>query len=113
MADWTKLTWHEAEKRTGCRLDRRRAYYANGAGVVVVEEALPSEPCTGCHEYIEGQCYCKTVPCVGSGCHECGYQGRVRQRLFMPVMAKDRPADSFCWDPKVNITERATTDANP
>lgn len=115
MPDWTKLTWQEAEEHTGCRLDRRRAYYANEAGIVHVEEVFESQPCTGCHEYIDGYCaYGCRGKCCGSGCDECGYQGRVIPRWYMPVMAKDRPpAAAICWDPKVNITEREAAHASP
>lgn len=119
MAEFTKLSYQQAELRTRCRLNRRRSYWLRDDGVVVVLERMPSEPCTGCHETSEGQCAhrCKSrglTKCAGGGCHECGYQGRVTLRVYVPVLAKDRPAGGWAWDPDViRRSEPEADDARP
>lgn len=56
-----------------------------------------TDACTGCFEYIDGHAPMGSVwdsksKChVGGGCHECGYTGKVRHRMWIPF-------DITAWD---------------
>lgn len=67
-------TYEAAEAIIGRRLDRRRNYCImqgdEGEGLGVFETISWSQKCSGCD---------------GGGCHECGYQGVVRQGHWVPV----------------------------
>lgn len=99
---WVRILHDEAEKLHGRKLDRRRAYYARenrsplesletGKPCVVhTLEDLGTTSCSGCYESIEGQApkgtrFTKGGVPIGCGCHECGYTGLRRERIFMAV----------------------------
>jgi hypothetical protein len=67
-----------AEAIVGTRLDRRKSYaIINGE---VHESCEWTQPCTGCYEGPH------TNDARGSGCHECGYRGRVRNGSWVPII---------------------------
>lgn len=75
------ITWQEAEKLLGVRVDRR-GKYAWGCPwgddkYKVTRCYVFSEACSGCYETPE----MTSTPgdAVGMGCRECGYQGRVKK----------------------------------
>lgn len=84
-----QIGWREAESIVGHRVDRRRRYGRYGRRL---EERISfTASCSGCFEGGEymglahhypydqkAQCY------VGTGCHECGYQGKVRRVEWVP-----------------------------
>lgn len=68
------VTWEYAERyRGGRKLDRRRNY-AFIEGKLCTPITWTSS-CSGCTHGHEDR---------GSGCEECGYQGRTRQSIWMP-----------------------------
>ncbi len=74
----TNSTYEYAESICGFRLDRRKNYMIIKGEVC---EAINwSDECSGC-SYSDG--YNKEYR--GQGCHECGYQGRVRFRMWNPI----------------------------
>lgn len=74
------LAWAEADKRAGFRLDRRRAWaFVNGE---LCQSIRWTDTCSGC------SCDCGDgYPCShgAGGCEECGYQGKVRNAMWMPA----------------------------
>ena len=72
-------SWQEAERVSGKRLDRRRTYTIMDGEVWV--DIRYSTSCSGCNEVGE----CVPEPYRGSGCHECGYTGRVRLCVGVPI----------------------------
>lgn len=41
--------------------------------------------CSGCHETVEGFCNEDGDPELGSGCRECGYTGKRRHDMWLPL----------------------------
>lgn len=83
----TPLTFKQGDALAGFRLDRRKAWAfieTERDGIDLCEMITWSQHCTGCCEYPE----MTTPPGRGSGCHECGYTGRVRRRQFVPAERK-------------------------
>lgn len=74
MAKVKEITWQQAEKLVGKRLDRRRRYARDGK--ILLELIHWTGSCSWC---FEGGDYH-----VGSGCSECGYQGKVRHSMWVP-----------------------------
>lgn len=73
-------TYEAAEAIAGRRLDRRKNYaIIHGE---VREEGRWSRPCTGCAEVPESS----HGPERGIGCEECGYTGRAREAMWLPLM---------------------------
>lgn len=74
------IEWDEADKRAGFQLDRRRAWaFVNGE---LCECIRWTQACSGC------SCDCGDgYGCShgAGGCSECGYQGVVRQGMWLPV----------------------------
>ena len=75
----TKITYEEAEKVHGEKLDRRRNY-------AIIEGAVNSsvtytQVCPGCDDDRE---YIRSLK--GSGCGECGYHGVVRSSMYIPLV---------------------------
>lgn len=85
MARVKEITWREAEKLVGHRLDRRRAYARDGKKLL--ELAKWTSPCTGCSCDGEYPCSCCTIR--GMGCPECGYTGKRRNSMWVPYMEKE------------------------
>ena len=60
-----------------------------------------TDVCSGCFEYNEGYAPMGAVwdpkaKCfIGAGCHECGYTGKVRHRMWIPF-------DITAWDRHAN-----------
>ena len=91
-----ELTIQEAEKLAGCRLDRRRRYATTEdgkpcetTGAVLFSLGRWTQPCSGCHETIDGYerdgtTHDKNGIALGSGCCECGYTGKVRVSMWLP-----------------------------
>lgn len=76
-------TYEAAEAIAGHRLDRRKNY-AIIDGEVRVEERW-SSACSGCAETPEGHWQDHR----GIGCDECGYTGRRRGGMFLPLDGVD------------------------
>lgn len=92
MSWFKKISYHEAEKLEGRRLDRRRKYYkktedglkatrginANPWGFPNYEKAFTldfwSEECSGCS---------------GGGCFECGNHGKRCNSMYFPVTIQE------------------------
>lgn len=72
-------TYERADAIAGSRLDRRKNYAIIEGDVC--EEVRWSLHCSGCTETPES-----TSPAHrGAGCHECGYTGRTREAMFLPL----------------------------
>ena len=90
----------EAERLVGRRLDRRRRYATTEdgkpdefTGAVLFSLLQFTRSCTGCHETIDGHSVWpetrdKNGIVLGGGCQECGYQGKVRSRCWVPHFAQ-------------------------
>lgn len=94
-----RIGWREAERLLGGRVNRRKAYWFCDdpemmdylCGGPVFEYGQWTTSCTGCRETEDGhnvghypwddkaKCY------IGSGCHECGYTGKVRDGTHYPA----------------------------
>lgn len=69
------ISWDEADKRAGRRLDRRKAWaFVEGQ---LCESATWTQACSGCAYGFEER---------GGGCHECGYHGVVRCAQWVPAI---------------------------
>lgn len=73
------ITWREAERRVGRKLNRRRTYAIVGDDVC--EIATWTSACSGCSE---GRDY--AVDEIGAGCTECGFTGKRRTSMWVPVV---------------------------
>ncbi|VXC62627.1 conserved hypothetical protein [Sphingomonas sp. AX6] len=66
------VSWEEADRLAGRRLDRRKAWaFVEGQ---LCESVQWTEGCSGCTYGFEDR---------GGGCDECGYQGRVRNGMWV------------------------------
>ena len=74
-------TFEDATVLAGARLDRRRNYIIIDGNVCELSEW--TEPCSGCSCCNEYPCDCCQER--GSGCHECGYTGKVRRSHWAPL----------------------------
>lgn len=75
------LSWEEADKRAGWRLDRRRAWaFIEGS---LCESIHWTQACSGCAYGFADR---------GGGCDECGYHGVVRQGQWVPAEIHGRTA---------------------
>lgn len=94
MAKVKEITWQEAEKLIGHRVDRRRNYARNGKALL--ELARWTQSCSGCFEAGEyggnehnypwdDKAQCR----LGAGCHECGHQGKVRIGMWVPYVTAE------------------------
>lgn len=71
------LSWDEADKRAGFRLDRRKAWaFVEGE---LCEAVSWTQSCSGCNYESEAR---------GGGCDECGYHGVVRNSMWVPYSAR-------------------------
>lgn len=82
------MSWEAADKLAGTKLDRRKNYCVIEGRVCELAEWV--ESCSGCHETNEGYEYPGTKYdangiALGSGCHECGYQGKVKTATWIPI----------------------------
>lgn len=76
------LAWIDAELKAGRRLDRRKSWaFVEGR---LCETVSWSSACSGCYEGYDGD------SARGTGCPECGYQGRVRNRAWVPASFSDK-----------------------
>ena len=100
-----RITWKEAEKILGGRLDRRKAYYFDDdsemmeylGGGPVFDYGEWTAPCSGCSCDCEYGCSCCNEK--GAGCHECGYTGKRRDGWHSPVfLSSNRPIGNPCDD---------------
>jgi len=86
----TPMSWEDADRRAGVRLDRRKNWaFIRGE---LAEHCEFTHSCSGCVECEDGQpvgnyawdskagCY------VGAGCHECGYTGKRKNRSWVPAI---------------------------
>lgn len=86
------LTWDDADKRAGFRLDRRKtwAFITNEIGMPELCDVVNfTTYCTGCAEVPE----CTFPSEQGFGCSECCYTGKVRRSEFVPYIQKDTTND--------------------
>lgn len=78
------LSWDEADKLAGFRLDRRKSWaFLNGK---LCEPVRWTQSCSGC------SCDCGDGYGCGhgaGGCEECGYHGRVRLCMWVPYVHSD------------------------
>ena len=89
-----RIDARSAEAVVGCRLDRRRAYcLVDGTLCLLVTW---TDTCSGCFE--GGECmglahhygYDDKAGChVGAGCDECGYTGKRRRAMWVPITAQE------------------------
>jgi len=84
-----RLTIDEVEKLLGRRIDRRKKYRVIDGEVCNLHSWTQS--CSGCHETNEGYNYPGTIfdknnIALGSGCSECGHQGKVRVLMWFPTL---------------------------
>lgn len=77
----TRLTHAQADELAGRRVDRRRRYATDGTQLL--EVATWTVACSGC---VEVEDYAP-MPEAGSGCFECGYSGKRRTSMWVPVGA--------------------------
>lgn len=86
-----EITWREAERLAGERVDRRRSFARDGA--TLLEVCTFTDACSGCfeggeygglaHHYAwDDKAKCR----VGSGCHECGYTGKRKWSQWVPFV---------------------------
>ena len=81
------MTWEEADKRAGFRLDRRKNWAfipdTNQIGLPeLCEQVSYSTECSGCANHEDFH----SLDGKGAGCSECGYTGRSRQIDFVPFI---------------------------
>jgi len=70
--DDAPMDWADADAKAGFRLDRRKSWaFVEGEICVSVQW---SQACSGCTYGFEER---------GGGCSECGYQGRVRNGMWI------------------------------
>lgn len=86
------ITARQAEKLRGCRLDRRMKYAVHNRQVFSLGTWVQS--CSGCHETMDGHeihpvTRDKNGVVLGGGCSECGYQGKVRVSMWLPLSDVD------------------------
>lgn len=79
--DERPVGWDRVDQIAGRHLDRRKRYAVIGGEVCSV--ASWTSRCSGCSNGHEGR---------GFGCHECGYQGVVRQAQWVPESATPQEA---------------------
>lgn len=95
MAKVKEITWQEAEDLIGHAVDRRRKYARDGKQLLEICRFTHS--CSGCfesgdyggneHNYPwDDKAQCR----LGSGCSECGHQGKVRQSMWVPYVTAER-----------------------
>lgn len=77
--NYARITWRDAERVTGRRLDRRRSYAFKLGKIWILEKY--TLPCCGCSESPEST----PAPEKGTGCYECGYTGRRRYEVWCPL----------------------------
>lgn len=89
MSAVKEITWRQAERLVGHRVDRRRAYARDGRQLLDLCRYTSS--CSGCFEAGEMGAFANDYPwderaqCrVGAGCRECGYSGKVRASHWVP-----------------------------
>jgi hypothetical protein len=99
------ITWEEAERRSGLRLDRRRRYawgqsWFDETVSVVLELGSGVLSCSGCcelGEYGSGSSLYPTDPkhgcLIGAGCNECGHTGKRRWAMWLPLSSIIEPKD--------------------
>ena len=80
------MSWEEADKRAGFRLDRRKAWAfipeTSTLGVPELCEQISfTAECSGCADTEDFY----SSSGKGGGCRECGYTGKRRQVYFVPV----------------------------
>ena len=93
-----EVSWREAERLAGQRVDRRRRYawdddvYGSGCAGLL-ELVRWTDTCSGCcetGEYGSFGHYYETDPkhrcLIGSGCDECGYTGKRRNAMWVPSL---------------------------
>lgn len=90
-----EITWRQAERIAGRRLDRRRCYARDGKRLLELCQWTGS--CSGCFEGGEYGGLAHNYPwddktqChIGGGCRECGYTGKARQAQWVPYIADER-----------------------
>lgn len=91
------VTWADAEKIAGKRLDRRRSYKIINGDVCTLFKF--TQPCSGCFELgdygsgIERYEYDDKAQChVGFGCDECGHTGKRRSGHWTPIRFAENAA---------------------
>lgn len=80
----TPVSWDEADRLAGRRLDRRRRHMIIRGQVC--ELAVETVACSGC------SCDCGDgYPCYhgAAGCHECGYTGKRRWAIWVPITSAE------------------------
>ncbi len=78
----SEITWQEAEKRAGTRLDRRKRYGL--VGKTLCESVTITGACSGCSDVGDYE----SAPHRGAGCEECGQRGRRRTKHWVPLLTE-------------------------
>ena len=86
------MSWKEADKRAGFRLDRRKSWAfipdRHALGIPELCEAISfTRVCSSCDD--TESMYCAPT---GSGCRECGCAGKRREHCFVPYEIAGDPA---------------------
>lgn len=83
-------TYEHAESIVGVKLDRRKNYMIIDGEVC--QMATWTHSCSGCCEagdyggLLHRYKYDEKARChIGAGCHECGYHGKVRTSMWVPL----------------------------
>lgn len=76
-----QISHEQASIFVGVRLDRRKSYALIGG--VLCELVSWTDHCSGCN--VAGE-MC-SARCVG--CYECGYTGKRKRRMFVPIGGSD------------------------
>ena len=74
--NYARITWRDAERVAGRRLDRRRIYAFELGKIWILEKY--TLPCGGCSESPEST----PTPEKGLGCDACGYSGTTRYEAW-------------------------------
>lgn len=85
----TPMSWEDADKRAGMRLDRRKAWafipsHRDEDMPELCELIRFSQSCSGCDQTADWD-YSER----GSGCAECGYTGRRLTQTYVPYVGKE------------------------
>jgi hypothetical protein len=85
------ITTKEAEQIAGRKLDGRRKYATTDdgkpdemTGATLFEIGRWTRSCSGCS--CDGEYPCDCCQERGAGCHECGYTGKRREEMWVPVL---------------------------
>jgi hypothetical protein len=95
------ITWEDADARVGRRLDRRRSWAFVEGGLC--RSVSWTAACSGCGYGFDSR---------GSGCHECGHHGVVREAMWVPESVQGAVAGTNRKKLAQSLQVRATCKEN-